>query len=106
MLPRRLRLSRDHFTDAGRGEKAQSTHFSVVWKAAASGGCAAVVSKKVAKRSVDRHLLKRRMLAVLKPWCSSKRSLIVYARSGSPSLSYKVLNEELSSLLSRVAKVA
>lgn len=106
MLPRRLRISRDHFSDAGTGEKAHSTHFSIVWKAAASGGCAAVVSKKVARRSVDRHLLKRRMLAVMKPWCSPKRSLIVYARGGATSLPYRVLAEELSLLLSRAAKVA
>ena len=66
---------------------------------AKEGGCAAVISKKVARRSVDRHLLKRRMLSVMKEWCVPGSYLVVYAKGGAPSLPFKALKEELASLL-------
>lgn len=65
------------------------------------GGAAAVVSKAVAKRSPDRHTLKRRMLDVMRPYVRPDQYLVAYARAGSPALSYKELTHELSSLLAR-----
>lgn len=103
MLPRRSRLSRVTFPGGRTGSRAASPHFSILWGGAKSGGAAAVVSKKVARRSVDRHLLKRRMLAVIRPFAAEGRFLVVYARAGSPSLTYKALQEELSTLLIRVS---
>ncbi len=81
--------------------RASSAHFSIVAVPAREGGAAAVVSKKVARRSVDRHLLKRRMLAVLRPYLTPGRSIIAYARAGSLGLPYGVLKAELESLLNR-----
>lgn len=101
MIPRKLRLSRAQFAPATQGKRAISAHFSVSYRPLEGGGCAAVVSKKVAKRSVDRHALKRRINAVLLPWCSPTRSLIVYARAGSLTLSSAQLAEELNELLGR-----
>ncbi len=66
-----------------------------------TGGASAVVSKAVAKKSVDRHLLKRRMLQVLRPFVREDRYLVAYARAGSPTLSFRELSHELSSLLTR-----
>ncbi len=63
------------------------------------GGAAAVVSKTVAKSSPVRHLLKRRMLSVMKPFTRSDQYVVAYARSGSPLLSFKALSDELSRLL-------
>ena len=100
-LPRRLRLSRAAFPGALQGRhRAASEHFSLTW--GAKGGTAAVISKKVAKRSVDRHLLKRRMLETMRPYAKEGHSLIAYARSGAPSLSFPELKRELVSLLARV----
>ncbi|MGB4076523.1 MAG: ribonuclease P protein component [Minisyncoccia bacterium] len=99
MLPRKLRLSRATFPSPRSGSKATSEHFSLVFGPATAGGCAAVVSKKVARRSVDRHLLKRRMLSVARPFVGLNRYLVLYARAGSPSLSFKTLASELTSLL-------
>lgn len=100
MLPRRLRLGRAEFAEAATGRRAQSAHFSVtVRKNTEKGGSAAVISKKVAKKSVDRHLLKRRILEVLRPYTNSSRSIVVFARAGSPSLPFKALKEELTALL-------
>lgn len=60
-----------------------------------------MVSKKVSKLSVGRHLLKRRVLSVLKAWCLPTRTVIVYARPGSQTLPYQALKEELTELLTR-----
>ncbi len=100
MLPRKLRLSRALFAPTGPETRVASPHFSLSIREG-QGGCAAVISKKVAKLSVRRHLLKRRILSVMRPWCSSNRSLVVYARSGSSLLTYEALQTELSELLTR-----
>ncbi|MBY0110909.1 ribonuclease P protein component [Patescibacteria group bacterium] len=96
-----MRLTRRTFPTAGA--RAASTHFSLTLAPAAPGhgGCAVVVPKKVARLSVSRHLLKRRILSVMKPWCSPDFALVVYARTGTSSLSFKDLSHELSSLLTR-----
>lgn len=60
-----------------------------------------MVSKKVSKLSVGRHLLKRRVLSVLRPWCLPARALVVYARPGSQTLTFPILKEELEGLLAR-----
>ncbi len=60
-----------------------------------------VISKKVAKLSVDRHTLKRRIVAAALPWCSETRALVIYARPGSAALPFPALKEELEALLIR-----
>ncbi len=102
MIPRKLRLSRAHFAPTGPEKRLVSSHFSLsIRENQAEGGCAVVVSKKVSKLSVGRHLLKRRVLSVLAPWCLSTRILIVYARPGSQTLPYPALQSELTELLAR-----
>lgn len=101
MLPRRSRLSRAAFPDSRSSYRAASAHFSLIWAPAKAGGAAAVVSKKVARRSVDRHLLKRRMLEVLRPYADPSRSLVAYAKAGSLGLPYAAVRAELEPLLSR-----
>lgn len=105
MIPRTMRLSRAHFAPSGPEKRATSEHFSLsVRESQASGGCAAVISKKTAKLSVSRHLLKRRILSVLKPWCSKDKAIIVYARAGAPTLTYQELKAELEELIARTLK--
>ncbi|MES2931511.1 MAG: ribonuclease P protein component [Patescibacteria group bacterium] len=102
MIPRKLRLTRAHFAPSGPEKRLVSSHFSLsIREKQDHGGCAVVVSKKVSKLSVGRHLLKRRVLSVLKPWCLPSRALIVYARPGSQTLPFPVLKEELEELLTR-----
>ena len=76
-------------------------HFSLSYGPSIQGGAAAIVSKAVAKRSVDRHLLKRRMLSVLRPHVRETMSLIAYARKDALTLSFKEVERELSELVSR-----
>ncbi len=104
MLPRAKRLSRAGFGTVATGKRAISAHFSVTYTKSAEGRAAAVVSKKVAKRSVDRHLLKRRILAALASRIAPGRSFIVYARAGSPALPYRELTLELERLLDSLSK--
>ena len=102
MLPRKLRLSRAHFAPHGPEKRLVSPHFSVsIRSSELQGGCAVVISKKVAKLSVSRHKLKRRMLSIVAPWCDAGRSLVVYARPGSALMDYPSLAQELGALLVR-----
>ena len=102
MLPRNLRLTRAHFALHGPEKRVSSPHFSLSIRTSdGSGGCAAVIAKKVAKLSVTRHKMKRRILAIAGPWCSEKRALVIYARPGSALLPFAALSEELETLLVR-----
>lgn len=107
MIPRRLRLSRKDFESVTSGKslvRATSSHFAISYgPAEAAGGCGVVVSKKVERSSVKRHLLKRRMREVLRNFCSKDRILIVYARPGAQTLSFEELNQELSELIERTS---
>ena len=60
-----------------------------------------MISKKVAKLAVTRHKLKRRVLAVVAPWCDKGRAVVVYARPGSALMGFPALSEELTALLAR-----
>lgn len=98
-----MRLSRALFAPNSHEKRVVGPHFSVTYRLLdGHGGCASVISKKVAKRSVDRHLLKRRMSAALRPWCSPTRSIVVYARPGSLALPYQEVCAEIEGLLTRV----
>jgi ribonuclease P protein component len=105
MLPRPKRLTRVTFGSVVQGKRAVSAHFSVTAAKSEEGRAAAVISKKVARRAVDRHLLKRRMLAVAAPHVRAGRSFVIYARAGSLTLSYAALKRELETLLTTLPSV-
>lgn len=105
MLAKARRLSRTDFGTVAIGKRAVSAHFSVTVAPSSVGKAAAVISKKVARTSVARHLLKRRIMAASLPFVADGRSFIVYARAGSPALSYRALERELSELLTSLPKV-
>lgn len=101
MVPRRLKLSRASFPKGREGSRASSPAFTVVFGPSKNGGCAVVVPKAVAKKAVLRHRIKRRMLEVLRPWCSKERFVVVYAKTAVASLSEKEMKEELTRILER-----
>jgi ribonuclease P protein component len=106
MSKRRLHLSRPDFTNATQdkgAKRAVSPHFSVNMSRMGVGA-AVVVSKKVAKSSVARHLLKRRVREASAPWNSDAYAIIIYARAGAASLPYSEIVAELSPLLQRIAE--
>jgi ribonuclease P protein component len=107
MFPRRARLSRVDFAALASdrsAKRASTAHFSAVCKEDGDvSGCAVVISKKVEKGSVRRHLLKRRILSAIKTVYLPAQALIVYAREGSGTLPFSELSVELQNLLARVS---
>lgn len=105
MLPKARRLTRASFAPLSAGKRAVSAHFSITWLPSDKGRAAAVVSKKVAPKAVDRHMLKRRIIDAIAPYADQRRAFVVYARAGSPTLPYRALKGELDALFSSLPKV-
>ena len=99
MLPRSLRLSRREFPDTRGLKRASSDHFSISYGESPKGGAAVVISKKVARLAVSRHLLKRRIMSVIRPYMHEKLALVVHTRPGAASIPFPELKDELNSLL-------
>jgi ribonuclease P protein component len=100
MFPSRLRLKKEDFDDAtGKGVRRSSQNFTAVIPKKANG-YAVVVSKKVAKLSVTRHKIKRRVLAALSSLTNLPPSIILYPRASVIDMGYDALQKELTKLLS------
>jgi ribonuclease P protein component len=100
MFPRSKRVARAAFPalQASR-RRVFSPHFSATL-ADTPAGVAVVVAKRVVATSVGRHLLKRRILAILRSFDPLPApGIIVFAKAGASGLSRKELLEELKSLL-------
>lgn len=101
MLPQAKRLTRDDFTQVTKGKRAITGHFSLSYKQTPFSKGAVVVSKKVAKKATERHLLKRRVLAVVSKGLPPQTAVIVYARAGSGTLSFSSIKTEITELLTK-----
>ena len=100
MLPKSVRLSRSGFEALHPARRVQSEHFSILFAETTTlGGSAVIVSKKTAPTSVARHALKRQVRAIIAPWSTPTRALVVTARKGATTLPFSVLHNELSTLL-------
>ena len=97
MFPRGKRLARKHFKALGSGKRFSSAHFSVVVPREATG-YAVVVSRKTAKLSTARHLLKRRVLAALRG-LDLPPSLVVFPKNSAIALTFAEIEAELATLL-------
>lgn len=103
MFPRPLRLTRKAFAENRGLERSQSSHFHISYKEPVqSGGSLIVVPKKIVKSAVGRHLLKRRLKAIVRPWSTPNRVLVISTRKGVQDLSYDQLSSELSSALQAI----
>lgn len=101
MFPRRERLSREHISAAiPVGRRLSSKHFTAILPKEGSG-FAVVVSKKVARLSVTRHLIKRRVLAALRA-LPHPTSLIIFPKTAVKDIQYKDIKEDLRVLLSKI----
>lgn len=105
MLPKSLRLSRQEFPDTRGLKRVTSRHFSISYGDATKGGVAVVISKKVARLAVSRHLLKRRVLAVLRPYVTEHRVLVVHTRAGAGIIPFPELKDELLSLIQSIPRI-
>lgn len=103
MFAKRERLPRGVFAGAlARGRRYTSAHFSILHPEG-SQGYAVVVPKKVARLSVTRHQLKRRVTAALRK-IPLPSSLVVFPRAGAARLSADELLQELTLLISRISR--
>ena len=100
MFKRQQRLSRAAFDKAlASGKRRSGAHFSIVWSSTVSG-YAVVVPKKIARLSVTRHRIKRRVLEALRTLSVPKKGLIVFPRAGVEDMGYDEMRSELAQLLS------
>ena len=101
MFPRRERLSREQISAAlPAGRRVSSKYFTIILPKE-GGGFAVILPKKVARLSVTRHLIKRRVLAALKT-LSHPAALIIFPKAAVKDIQYKDLKEELGNLLFKI----
>lgn len=103
MFPRRQRLLRTHFPAPGTPTPRVTSSFFAVSLPTGVRGYAVVVSKKVLRRSVDRHRFKRRVVAALRA-LTLPEALVVYPRAAATRLTAAELRAELELLLSKIRK--
>jgi ribonuclease P protein component len=65
---------------------------------------AVVVPKKAVPKAVDRHLVKRRVLAVMRVWKVPGMAVVAHARPGIASLPAAALRDELAALYARLPR--
>lgn len=106
-MPRKHRLSRADFLglDRKRSRRVHGTYFSLVIAPLAAGvgpKAACVVSKKVAKRAVDRNKIERRVRGILRPFIArmqGPRALILYAKREVLGASYIEMQRDIQKLI-------
>jgi ribonuclease P protein component len=103
VFPRRERLPRDEFPSKDTRVYRVSSPFFVVSQPTQGQGYAVVVAKKAVRRSVDRHRLKRRVIAALRT-LPLPTALVVYPRAAAQSLDFAATQAELGALLSKIQK--
>ncbi|HXK40463.1 MAG TPA: ribonuclease P protein component [Candidatus Paceibacterota bacterium] len=109
MLPKRRRLTRHNFPSRSRtGSVFHTKHLTLrVTPSSVSGfRVSVVVSKKTARRAVDRNLVKRRVYdSVARSPESPSASYVFFAKAGASVIPFRELNEEVGELL-RAARAA
>lgn len=104
MLPKRRRITRQNFPANPRGGAVMhSPHFSLRMTPAGATPyrVSVVVSKKVAARSVDRHLVKRRVYeSVARSEEISPGVYVFFAKKDAHTISFRELHGEITKLLS------
>lgn len=107
MLPKQNRLRSADFKKLRRACVSSSPHFIMrIARGAhpAAGKVAAVVSVKVAQTAVGRNLLRRRIYETVRSRLSffGGAQMVIQAKQGASALSFKELQDELSSLVQRI----
>ena len=108
MITRLQRIPRQDFSQFSHSRiQVRGTYHTVVYSISPTNRGAVVVSKKVAKKAVDRNRLRRRAYATLAAFWAAETvpgAYIVYYKSGVLSASRAVLRTELLDLLARIPK--
>jgi ribonuclease P protein component len=98
------RLPRHSFATLRSLPRAHAEHLTLTYSTNHHPyGMAVVVSKKVAKTASGRALLKRRLRALLQPYATKSVVVVLHAKAGAPTLSFKDLKAEVDSLCSKLS---
>lgn len=105
MIQTSLRIPRADFMQYLRGKRAQGIAATLVYSPATELKIAVIVSKKVAKRAVDRNKLRRRAYGVIERWLKTTAysgSLVLQYKPGALRLSRVAMQSEIESLLAQI----
>lgn len=95
MLKRRARLGRERLTELMKtGARAHGRLFTCVYKRGTEPGASVVVSKKVAKSSVERHKIRRRAYAALEG-VTLPYSMVLIAKDTARTARPALMREEI-----------
>lgn len=103
MFPKGKRLPRAAFAGLTRGKRFNSAHFSYALPHQGVG-YAVVISKKAAPRSVDRHLMKRRVLAALRRLPALPPGLVIFPKASALTLTSAEILAELGAEMKRISR--
>jgi ribonuclease P protein component len=102
VFTRSKRLTREAFPHVlKRGRRVSTPHFLAVFTSDVNG-YAVVVPKKVARLSVMRHKIKRRVLEAFRTLSTPTCALLLFPKSTVAEMSYTEVREELDLLLSKI----
>lgn len=104
MLKARSRLSRDEFPKTGPTRVFRGATLSMRVHKAETTKVAVVISKKTIKKAHERHILKRRIYAIVKEYMSviSACSIIIFPSGNAMLLNHKSLKQEVEGLIKQV----
>lgn len=105
MLKKKQRLSRSDFSQLLRnGKRIFSTNLILIYSKSTTTKCGLVVSKKTAKKAVERNLLRRRVYSVLGNNFSKLENfhVAVITQKGITKLSFKELEKEIVQALQEI----
>lgn len=104
MVPRRLSLPRRRFPKERTGASLRSAYLTLTYGPSPQGGVAVVVSKKVAKKAVDRHRIKRRLLTLTRPYARTDMFFVLYPKAQTLALPFRVLKEEVDEVFMKTRR--
>jgi len=107
MLAKQFRIPRSEFMNHLRGRRVAGSVLVVVYSPNPPLKVAVIVSKKVAKRAVDRNHLRRRAYGVVERWLKEvtyQGSLVVQYKPGALRVSRTALEAELRALLAQLSE--
>ncbi len=97
MLPKSERLTKEDFTGLRPKVFFRGEFFDIAYSNVGSRKFACVTAKKTMKRAVDRNLIKRRVMEIIKDISPKKQFYyIVYPKKSSCTAPYQSLYKEIS----------
>ncbi len=106
MIAQDNRISRAEFMNYLRGKRYAGVALTVTVSPAPTLKVSVVVSKKVAKRAVDRNRLRRRAYGVIERWLKQSQFIgvvVVQYKPGALRLSRVAVQAELEALLAQIS---